>query len=431
MIEMFRTVWKPIRKFLALTACTVSIFITIDTSAVNSAASFNYSDGSLKITLPIRIWGEGATPELANQWEVWVETALNNAAIDYSCIPIEFDADVQFVPPLFVPPDGSEAVAGNIGGNGYSFTKTQFRSAMLHEIRRRFQRNSTDGLEYWYVPDDANSLRRAFISRIGGSYINDGVGMIPSGATKHTVVHEAMHVIGHDDKYSDNARGYSVPDSGWSGNIMATLAGAFDRRNFHELYDAIEDEFGVDTLPSCLKLEMNLDFISYAKSPPCNNDQAIGTLEFSVMPDLSEDLDGGGIFPLTGHGQGDIGWTILQRCPGTMPQNVEITNNPFPIDVSGYLEDGGDYHIELHSGDHVCFNATLGSFCDMGLLNLVLPQSQFKTSYGSYAEGSLAEMILDTGLQSGDWFKYSIFATTPDPHWYDGHGIVIIMDKID
>jgi len=70
---------------------------------------------------------------------------------------------------------------------------------------------------------------RAYVNGVGGN-----TGVWPSKRPGWTAAHEAGHLMGLDDKYSD-AGG---PEKGWEGNIMSTRDGKPDGRNISEIINA-------------------------------------------------------------------------------------------------------------------------------------------------------------------------------------------------
>jgi RHS repeat-associated protein len=82
---------------------------------------------------------------------------------------------------------------------------------------------------------------RSFVSSLGGSsgvlYLHDDKGNPTDW--RWTASHEFGHFIGHDDHYQDrrDAKGnvYSVPESGWQGNMMAQYQGKVSTVNMIEL----------------------------------------------------------------------------------------------------------------------------------------------------------------------------------------------------
>jgi hypothetical protein len=62
--------------------------------------------------------------------------------------------------------------------------------------------------------------------------------------------HEAGHLLGFKDRYSDNENNFSVPHPGWENNIMATTFGRVEQKNIDVLGDFISGRRGSGTLRS-------------------------------------------------------------------------------------------------------------------------------------------------------------------------------------
>ena len=266
--------------------------------------------------------------------------------------------------------------------------------------------------------------------------------MVPSGASRYTVAHEATHLLGVDDHYDYET---DLPLPGWEGNVMADWNGTYDERNFHEILDAIKENFGDETsLPTCLRLETLLDFVSYVQpanaTAPCNNDSAIGDLRVSALIESAGAFEPDAPVTLT-IGSGELHWSILERCsPAVL--GVETTPNPFPVEVTGFVDTGpgnspvsyalgfAAYRIKSQAAETICFDNIYGGRCDTGALNFILSASTLITG-PSGAGGTLAELVLPQNVKTGDQLSYDIFRDTPDPHWYDGEGVVTVVDKYE
>ena len=404
-------------------------------AAPTSSARFSYGDGTVTLTVPIKLWRPGASSELAAEWERWIESTLNEAAAEYGCYPMEFEVDVEFSFPLFTLDE--EGAAPSLP---FLYPRDDDAQGDFEELNlllfaglNGLQREA--GWEYWYVPVGTD-IRRAWVSRRGD------FGMVPSGASRFVVAHEATHLLGGEDHYDYDT---SQPLPGWEGNVMASWNGTYDERNFHEILDAIEENLGDETsLPTCLRLETLLDFVSYSHpatlSAPCDNDSAIGDLRFSALIESASAFDPDAPVTLT-IGSGELHWSILERCQSGV-HDVETPNNPFPVEVTGFIDTGpgnspvsyalgiAAYRIKSQTAETICFNNIYGGKCDTGFLNSILSASTLITG-PSGAGGTLAELILPQNVKTGDQLSYDIFRDTPHPHWYDGEGVVTVVDKYE
>lgn len=392
-------------------------------AAPTSSARFSYGDGTVTMTLPIKLWGPGASSELAAKWERWIESTLNEAAAEYGCYPMEFEVDVEFSFPLF--PLDEEGTAPSL-----PFLYPSDDDAQISSESRNLRRMSgplaytrTPGWDYWYVPV-GTEIRRAWVMT------GRGLGMVPSGASRYVVAHEATHLLGGEDHYDYDTN--QVPPA-WEGNVMASYGGTYDERNFHEILDAMKENLGDETsLPTCLRLETLLDFVSYVqpatRPAPCDNDSAIGDLRFSALIESASAFDPDAPVTLT-IGSGELHWSILERCPGSGHLGVETRNNRFPVEVTGFVGDGA-YRIKSQTAETICFNNIYGGNCDTGGLSFILSASTLITG-PSGAGGTLAELVLPQNVKTGDQLSYDIFSDTPDPHWYDGEGVVTVIDKYE
>ena len=414
-------------------------------AAPTSSARFSYGDGTVTLTLSIKLWGPGASSELAAEWERWIESTLNEAAAEYGCYPMEFEVDVQFSFPLFTTDE--EGYDEKKGANFFLPLLYPLDDDVQVEIEHRNLTMAAElagpqleaGWEYWYVPV-GTEIRRAWANL--GAYQSEGHGMVPSGASRYVVTHEATHVLGVDDKY-DYVTEQPLP--GWDGNVMASYNGTYDERNFHEILDVIEENLGDETsLPTCLRLETLLDFVSYSHpatvGAPCDNDSAIGDLRFSALIESASAFDPDAPVTLT-IGSGELHWSILERCQSGV-WGVETPNNPFPVEVTGFIDTGpgnspvsyalgiAAYRIKSQTAETICFNNINGQICDTGFLNSILSASTLITG-PSGAGGTLAELILPQNVKTGDQLSYDIFRDTPHPHWYDGEGVVTVVDKYE
>lgn len=406
-------------------------------AAPTSSARFSYADGTVTLTLPIKLWGPGASSELAAKWEIWLESTLDVAAAEYSCYPMEFEVDVEFSSPLFTLDEEGAAPPLPFLYPRDDDAQIDFEDRNLRLMSGPLAIGREAGWDYWYVPVGTD-IRRAWV--LTGS----GLGMVPSGASPTTVAHEATHLLGGEDHYDYET---DLPLPGWEGNVMAEWNGTYDERNFHEILDALKENFRDDTsLPTCLRLETLLDFVSYShpvtRPAPCDNDSAIGDLRVSALIESASAFEPDAPVTLT-IGSGELHWSILERCQSGV-LGVETPNNPFPVEVTGFVDTGpenspvsyalgyGAYRIKSQAAETICFDNLYGGRCDTGALNFILSASTLITG-PSGAGGTLAELVLPQNVKTGDQLSYDIFRDTPNsnPHWYDGEGVVTVVDKYE
>lgn len=374
-------------------------------------ARYSQVDGKILLTLPIKIWGGGASQELATKWGNWIETLFNQAAAKHSCFPIELEVNVQLSEGALAPSEAYLLAA--IDG--------QTQNARLQEIHQVLIDDGVweEGWDYWYVPDInpyVHSYAFQDTAKTGvGNYQSDKWGWVASAAPRRRVAHEAMHLLGHEDHYGpDNG-----PSPGWENNIMSGLFDTLDERNFQEIIENIKEDVEGHRLSACLTIEQVFQVISYSAEPACNNDVGDGSLGYFVSGFLPREggADGGmDAISLTGFGHGSLEWTPLSRCPSTGYEDVEIINNPFPVDVSGYVEIGAEFHIETLAKEEGCFRSQFGDRC---------------WESGALSQALLPEIVVPWDVQVGDRFPFVIFWDTGHPHYYEGEGVVTVIGKIE
>jgi hypothetical protein len=402
-------------------------------------ARYSQADGRILVTLPLKIWGSGASQALATKWEKWIEKLFNDAAAkdEYRCFPIELDVNVQLSGPAnpasgFTPWESYLLAAGD---------DAQAQNARLQEMHQVLIENGVweEGWDYWYVPDifpGAHSYDFQDTAKTGiGDYQSDKWGWVAGNAEPRRVVHEAMHLLGHEDHYHPNGG----PNPGWENNIMSELVDTLDERNFQEIIESIKENVEGHHLVACLTIEQTFQVTSYAAEPPCNNDIGKGKLVYSVsgfLPGKGETDRGTDAISLTGFGHGSLtglhqsalpvgesllalayaDWTPLSRCPGTEHESIRIINNPFPVEVSGVVEIGAEFHIETLAKEEGCFRSTFGDWCweDGALTELLLP-----------------EIVVPWDAEVGDEFPFVIYWDSGDAHYHEGEGVATVIGKIE
>jgi hypothetical protein len=199
----------------------------------------------ITVTIHIQIWGPGASDDLANEIETDIEDVWNTdkdgnnwrVKCKEDCDPREpgclvtFDADVKKVEPWEVLPGYHDIfVREDDSGEGYStvdVTDSDDSDNVLDSPR----------------PNDGDYTR----------------GRWDNNEPAHTWAHEAGHLFGLDDKYTDtwndaNGDGVmqdsertSTPDPGHENDIMANLNG----KPLQSAIDAIVDMSGVECPCEC------------------------------------------------------------------------------------------------------------------------------------------------------------------------------------
>jgi len=97
------------------------------------------------------------------------------------------------------------------------------------------------------IPDAWNPLSRNNYIEVDNSTIREHVTGGDEGQwttnTSWVAAHEWGHLVGLDDQYTDPpGRGSSVPNDGWTGNMMASVNGTVDQRNIDGIVgDAVKD----------------------------------------------------------------------------------------------------------------------------------------------------------------------------------------------
>ena len=64
---------------------------------------------------------------------------------------------------------------------------------------------------------------------------NSGTWDIPTDS-RNSAAHEFGHILGLKDRYTDSPDGFSVPNPGWEGNIMANSAKSVEQRNIDAIF---------------------------------------------------------------------------------------------------------------------------------------------------------------------------------------------------
>ncbi|MCP5053814.1 MAG: hypothetical protein GY940_41995 [bacterium] len=362
---------------------------------ITKRVSYDFDDGTLVVTANIQIYGFYGSQELADKWENWINEAWNAAAKEHSCIPMEFKVGVDY--------------------SGMTYWSVD------------------DGYEAWYVhPDTADDPYRSNVSGYDVT-AEDGYGNISLTGDRYTIAHEAGHLFGHPDMYSDNAQGYSIPFPSWGSNIMAHVQAdfvmilapqeSFDSRNFDFLKEAAEKQMGQE-LPDCLNFRLTIDWTSDEPSH-CNRDRLTGTLEFSVGPDSeSSSGDSGGTDQtLSGSGSGSLEWKPVSRCPGTDYGGHRTLNNPFNVKVTGSLDSAGRYRLSVKPEDKTEAFFTNGqAYGKVSVLPIF-----FKDTTGFGAPGSLSDFTLPLNVKSGDRFPFRIMDSRTDGAWWEGEAILEVL----
>ena len=322
-------------------------------------------DGSISVELNITLYGPGAQDYIASDWEDWINEGWNKAMSSYSCYNMFLSANVEASSDQGASPSWSDDTEDNadiVWGNKNLFPGTD--SIYVTPRGQYFRSFVTGGAGH------------------GQGYAQDVAGGWYGGSKPSVIVHEAGHLIGIGDHYSDtedkDGNVSSIPHAGWLGNIMAetsvssTEASSYDERLMEEVMNSMENGKGWDFRP-CLVLE------EYIGGTNDNNSVHVDTykanIRYNVSPEvpvLAADMPSEGNSELlTGSGTGSATWTPVSRNETTDFVKYEVTNNPFPLEVMGSIAEDA-YNIVLTPLDKT-----------------IAVESQF----GQYAQGSTVQWL--------------------------------------
>lgn len=296
---------------------------------LSSFAQTNISSplaGKLTVDMNIMIYGPGSSQSLADSWEKSLMDAWQKGLDENSCYDVELNINVEF--------------SGDTGGiTGFDISRIVDELVLVPQLGNEYP--SYDAI---YVPDVAPGQWYRSWARIG-SYDQDEYAVVNPNDPPGTIIHEIGHLLGMEDHYTDKDSG-SVPDPGWGNNIMAEdemsilqsalgggYSGKMDNRNFEEMFDAFEEETSED-MKGCLAIEvpdLTTDYIGHI-----NTDHFKSNFSFNVAPEfaLSSESDN-----LVGDGTGHGDWSPGQRSDSTVFQEFKVTNNDFPINITGTIND--------------------------------------------------------------------------------------------
>lgn len=333
-----------IKKILVLFVLIYATHISL--SQASTTVQF-FSGGKIKVTVNIVLYGPGASQELAQQWEQWIENSWNKGAKEHACYDIEIDANFVFF---------------NDNDSVKQFSSSSGIVAGINSILIDIDNwgDKYDGYHPVYVTD-GTAYHKDFIGSLN-AYNEDVVGGWSADASEGTILHEFGHYLGMDDHYVESTR---LPEPGWGNNIMAdhnmspfsqALGGTFsdkmDERNFEEMLNKLDDSMkDKGGMYSCLKLELEIDADYHGDA---NHDKFNATLNINVTPNYAGNPSYSAtpeeIYKLIGSGSGNGQWTDGWRLPGTWFGNFRIINNDFPVAVGGYIEKN-TYHMTIDPQD--------------------------------------------------------------------------------
>ncbi len=336
----------------ALLSACLGLALPLATQAKTSVAVG--TGGVMEVTLNIELIGPGTSDELAAKWSDWIEKFWQDAIKDDSCMNMTVTANVTSGDDSWLP------VLSVIEDSGAGRAADHYTLNALE--------GSAEGNDAWYVIDtNPGQYYRPWT--VLGTYGSDGVGVMTDGQGQGTIIHEAGHLLGMSDHYTDGENG-STPEEGWDGNVMARSGVAnsviaalsllsddsdydpTDERNFEEMINTMEEQADLDIRP-CLMLDFVVE--TTYNNPPTNIDRLTGNMKFGVGPTYpllpnavadTEEING-----LTGEGEGERDWTIEMRSAKTDFGAFIADNNPWPIEVKGNIEEETIYQLNIITYD--------------------------------------------------------------------------------
>ncbi len=398
---MRRTI-ERVLQLLGIAALLAVALPALKTKAAPTAITKgDFQNGEIVISADIAMYGPGASEALAKQWETWINEAWNSAAEEFgsaSCYPVRFDVNMEYL------------------------DEEQRERALKVSVPDALTSGAIPtGTNAWYIVGRIpGRFHRALVSYfLDGVYNIDSWGVMAPHESQSTVVHEAGHVFGHDDRYTDR----HGADEGWEGNAMASSDGVLEAKNFEEVIDAALDQLESDDLPACFDAQITID-MNALEPRMCNLDAISAELRFDVrtfqyFDDLRLTGQGAGL-----HDEGTLHWTGTSRCDRT-DYGGHRTPDPYPVIISGELTEAG-YAVELLAEDLTQAYFTDGTVYSEGsVLGYI-----FEHAAGTDIAGTLESFTVPPDVKTGDTFSFAIATPTETGYWYVGEAILTIISTV-
>lgn len=385
----------------AFTLAVTCSFLAAPVAAAPKATTVSYTPGLIKIEIFIEVFGDGASIQLAKQWESLIESHWNKQLAKYgcSCLRVEVDAHVRY-----------NHVAGNIS------EVTEGWEGWEVKPREQWETEDENWLPYVEFPDGLQENSDRFEGESGGGQLATDEPWV--------VIHEAGHLMGQHDAYdfpSDWVKGDPVNvHSGWEENIMSgpkldlglwnTFSDRyFSAKNYETILAAALDYLQEQGQPVPLgaaefQLSMSFDHNSWGPSGPAvkNTEHAEAYVDLCVRFAKAKMEPSDSVAVMF--------WRHGDRIPGTWYGGNRTVNNPFPMYATGVLDDSmfRTYLVELEPGDLVQNYLKTGEvYATGGHLFWAFDHSRFDDPHvsGSLKRMEISELML---MMPGTTAKFRI-----------------------
>lgn len=323
-----------------------------------------FEDNSIVVGGWITIYGPGASQELADLWQTWIEDTWNAAAAQATegllCYPVKFVAIVDYKNTV----DKNDVPSGK-------------------------------GYDAWYIIKSGPGWHhRAYVTGVG-DFKQDHRGVLTNNDSIFTVTHEAGHVFGLADQY-DYATEQPLP--GWETNIMGAYGGTIDAGNFLLILEAARRNGLLADAPTCQRLSLEMRWQMSAVGSTCGTsvNEVYGKATFPLLVSAEG--------ALSGTGEGGLGHSfVVNDCPFWLGFETPYL---YPITVSGSKTADG-YAITLSAEDqsiaHNIDEKGQDRSQTVHMLPAFLPEIK-----GVSLGGTLASFILPFDAAVGEQFLFEM-----------------------
>jgi len=317
--------------------------------AAEKLTTVNYSEGAASLETFIEIYGPAASAELAVKWESLINNTWNKALAEHGCACLTI------------------VVKANVRYRGATNSSEVESGWEAWEVRTREEWDQTE--EDWHPYVDFPS---GTDDRFDGQV---GTGQLPTDEP-WVVVHESAHFFGHGDQYlRDPKTGEIIRDEngdvkaepGWEqDNIMVGpkidddiwnnhADDLFGPENYQEISGAVHRHLSKKNswLPGQFFIaELEFDFHQNSwgpGGPAAGMNSEHGTAKLSFCIGFSHSA------ATTLVGQGTLSWEPASRIPETKFGGHRAINNPFPVRVTGEMQEDKDgfsvYFVTIDPAD--------------------------------------------------------------------------------